>query len=817
MRRAALAALLLLGACQRASTPDANRLFDAATDQFRHGELAEARKLTMQGIDLTSSNPSSVDAWRFRLLSTEIHLVLREKDEARSILRESLPDGASFAPLRAKKQCLEGQLQIVEGQLGPAIGTLNAAERLAHEAGATDVFFDVLALRGQAEVRLGHWDDGRTSLSTLIDQAGHRADDYHLALGLINLGRAYVGLDRHDQALTYLKTAVDLTHVTMRIRSVALYNAGICYTRLGDFDRALTMQQQAAQASEPGPKVFFEQALGELGTTYLYKGELQQGTKYLERALGVAIGDPSMRRDAQLWANYLAWAYIQQGAWDDAERLSRQSRSLREPDSADVIYDTVNDAAIAQGRGRLNDAAKLYGSALAVRATDPFPIADAYVGLARLDLAKGRTAQAAAHFESALEVIERTQSTLIKTDYQLTYLTRGAGLYSEYIDTLVGQRQFDRALEIADSSRARVLGERQGVENRGRTPAREFQRVARQSGSTLILYSLGPKQSNAWAVTATGIEHASLPRASEIVPLVRDYQQMIVASSADPIASKGTPGDALYSMLVAPFARLLGPGAPVVIVPDAALSQLNFETLPVDGPRRHYWIEDVKMMVAPSLGILAAAPAPRAAAGPQQALVIGDPATPDDPHFPPLRYAAAEVSAVAAAFPNATVRRGASATPQAFRDAHPERFGFIHFTAHASANKESPLDSAVILSPDANGYKLYARDVAEGRLDAHLVTISACRTAGDRAYSGEGLVGFAWAFLRAGARRVLAGLWDVDDRSTSELMTQVYAGLARGDTPASAVRSAKLTLLAGGGVTAKPYYWGPFELIVATP
>ena len=78
-------------------------------------------------------------------------------------------------------------------------------------------------------------------------------------------------------------------------------------------------------------------------------------------------------------------------------------------------------------------------------------------------------------------------------------------------------------------------------------------------------------------------------------------------------------------------------------------------------------------------------------------------------------------------------------------------------------------------------------------------------------------MGFAWAFLRAGARRVLAGLWDVDDRSTSELMTQVYAGLARGDTPASAVRSAKLTLLAGGGVTAKPYYWGPFELIVATP
>ena len=102
----------------------------------------------------------------------------------------------------------------------------------------------------------------------------------------------------------------------------------------------------------------------------------------------------------------------------------------------------------------------------------------------------------------------------------------------------------------------------------------------------------------------------------------------------------------------------------------------------------------------------------------------------------------------------------------------------IHFTAHATANVESPLDSAVVLSGPDNGYKLYARDVAETPLRADLVTVSACRSAGERTYSGEGLVGFAWAFLRAGARNVIAGLWDVDDRSTARLMDALYGGLS---------------------------------------
>jgi CHAT domain-containing protein len=164
-----------------------------------------------------------------------------------------------------------------------------------------------------------------------------------------------------------------------------------------------------------------------------------------------------------------------------------------------------------------------------------------------------------------------------------------------------------------------------------------------------------------------------------------------------------------------------------------------------------------------------------------------------------------------------TVYQDSDATPAAYRDAPLDRFSMVHFTAHATANRESPLESSVVLSGPDTAYKLYARDVADTPLNAELVTVSACRGAGERTFSGEGLVGFAWGFLRAGARRVIAGLWDVDDRSTARLMDELYSGLQAGRTPARSLREAKLALIREGGQPASPYYWGPFELFTTVP
>jgi len=258
------------------------------------------------------------------------------------------------------------------------------------------------------------------------------------------------------------------------------------------------------------------------------------------------------------------------------------------------------------------------------------------------------------------------------------------------------------------------------------------------------------------------------------------------------------------------------------VFPDGRLSLLNFETLVARGcarpcpasadPRPHYWIDDVTVTTASSLSLLARSSLPAVPLDPNILLVgNADFASPD---FPTLAQAGKEIRLVEKSF--AESRRyaltGPAATASGYLDAHPERFAYIHFTAHGTASRLQPLDSAIILSPEADSFKLYARDIIKRPVSAYLVTISACNGAGTKTYAGEGLVGLSWAFLRAGAHNVIAGLWEVSNASTPQLMDELYQNLQAGQDPAVALRNAKLSLVHSAGNYRRPFYWAPFLL-----
>ena len=211
-------------------------------------------------------------------------------------------------------------------------------------------------------------------------------------------------------------------------------------------------------------------------------------------------------------------------------------------------------------------------------------------------------------------------------------------------------------------------------------------------------------------------------------------------------------------------------------------------------------------------------------------LLVGNSVAPND-KYPELPKAAAQMESVARHFPAAEERIFAreQATPAAYLASSPEQFSYIHFVAHGTASRLSPLDSAIVLSKivpsetvplktapsegnaENDSFKLYAREIIRHPLRADLVTISACYGAGERAYSGEGLVGLSWAFLRAGAHNVVAALWEATDASTEQLMDKFYDELNKGASPDAALRAAKLSLLRGGGFH-NPFYWAPFQL-----
>lgn len=819
MIRAALSGLLIvsIAACSSRPDDDLRKRYDSTTAQLWRGELNDAAAGARTGAELAVRESLSSWAWRFKLLSAEILLVSRSLPDAEALLNESPPSDDGW--IVAKHRFLQGQLAFLRGKPSEAVLVLDDAMRMAEQASATDVRLDIGPMKGQALIAQRRWDEAEQTLEATVDLARMRRDRYHESVALVNLGNVHLFRNRFDHALVFLERVIGFKDLEDRlVYSVALANAGICYQRLGEIERAIDAQTRAVTSHErPGrPRVFYERALGELGTTYLVKGDTKAAIANLRRAMQVAE-DAQLPADAGRWASHLALAHIRLGEWDEADRLNNVSKRLGGtlPDLAG--YNASYAAEIALGRGQATDAARLFRDVLSASRERPSLQWSAYEGLGRLAIAGKRPQEAERYFQNTLNLIERTRSDLLKADYRLSFLTRLLGFYQQYIDLLVDQGETHRALAIADSSRGRVLAERQGTTApRALTPV-ELRRAAAGLDAVLLFYWIGDR-SYAWQVTRDRIRLVPLPvNATQVDTLVKSYQQSIVTSLADPVNSASSPGDEIYATLIAPVVEGVRAGSRVVIVPDGALTRINFESLPVPGPGRHYWIEDVEIAVAPSLGTLSARAAPpRRRTLSDSVLLIGDPVS-SDPSFPQLRYASAEMSAVSKAFAGRTaVYRADQATPARYRDAMPEQFGVVHFTAHAAANAESPLDSAVILSKDGSGYKLYARDVAEQPLSADLVTISACRSAGERTFAGEGLVGFAWAFLRAGARRVIAGLWDVDDRSTAELMGHVYAEIAQGRTPSAALRSAKLAMIARGGAAAKPYYWAPFQVFIGS-
>jgi CHAT domain-containing protein/Tfp pilus assembly protein PilF len=837
-----LIALLAASAC-RSGIGGPEQLQDEAVNALRSGNLTAAQSRAERGLDLVRSQ-SVRWQWTFRLIRAESLILQLKLAEARIDLSQPLPSAADFESLRARQKYLLAKEQVAEGSLLDALSTVDEGR---HLPSTSDIQLDLDVLSGQIRSRLGRRAEGESLLLGAVEKAASLGDRYHQALALNDLGMGRLASNRFDEALPWFERVLSLTDLEpFTIYALSLHNAGICYARLGAHERALALQRRSVEIHERrGPPDRLEQALGALGRTYALQGDIRQALPFLRRAFSLA-STVHADADAALLAGNLADAYIDLGQWDEAARFNDDAiRISRVRRATKQVWYTLNAADIAKGRGRDDEARQLYENAIAASADEPIVRWNADAGLARVALAGRDDERAADYFERALHIIEQSQSDLLKTDYKLSYLNNLIQFYREYVDALIGQGRIDRALEVADSSRGRVLAERQRTASPLRVTAARFRGAAERSGKAILFYWLQPRASWLWVVTAKAIHLVPLPAGDQIEALVREHQEMIGSALADPLASEATPGAKLYKALVAPAAHWIPNGASVLVVPDGGLHGLNFETLPVSvkqpddtsSARRHYWIEDVQIQIVPSLGLLAdaglSAPAGqvrrvtrtaamRGTAPPDPAtpalLLIGSPAV-SDAKFPALSYASAEMAKVAANFGKSAVvsYEGPRASPVAYRNAGPDRFRMIHFTAHAAVNVESPLDSAVILAAQDGAYKLYARDIAELPLHAELVTVSACRSAGERAYSGEGLIGFAWAFLRAGARRVIAGLWDVDDQSTAGLMDGLYARLAAGAPPSRALREAKLAMMRQGGTLAKPYYWGPFELFTIAP
>jgi CHAT domain-containing protein/Tfp pilus assembly protein PilF len=821
LSRSILALSLFFIACARARNPQAE--FEQAQELFLRGDLTKAQGQAEGGWRYYSGRDPS-RAWEFRVLDAKVLTWRGMYGDVFPVLNAEFPVSLKNSPLDLQRRVQLGIAYVGLHRFEEAETVLAELERNCLTSGS-DVLGQVLIAQGMLQIERGEYNRAQVLFEKSLQLARQRNNRFSETVALLKLSNTALLQEHFEEAIDWSKLAYGAATALDAglIMEIVQGNMGWAYYKTGDPERALQLfqaaQERAVQLGAVASQVGW---LATTGYIYMDAKQFAVAEDYYRKSLDLARKIDS-KEDIPNALLSLAFVTVQTGQLDLARRYSDEAISLARVDGnrVDELYPMLAKGQIALRTGDSAQAEQIFREIATDPKVDPSLQWEAQHELAGVYEEERRFPDADNLYRTALSSFEAARSSLHHEDFQLPFMTNGARLYDDYIHFLLEQGKTAEALQTAEYSRAQTLAEGLGLlqKSSSMSPAAVNPlQIARDVGGTILFYWLGPKQSCLWVVTKDQIRMFQLPPATEIDTAVQNYRKALIGSR-DVLQTANPEGTKLFDILVGPAKQSIASNSRVVVIPDGSLNGLNFETLLVPEPKLHYWIEDVTVVNASSLRLLAAShksSKPVAA----KLLLMGDAVSPD-PEYGELPEAALEITNIEKHFTpgERQVYTRVKATAPAYLGSEPEQFAYIHFVAHGTASRSSPLDSAVILSKSSaeqDSFKLYARDIIRRPLHAELVTISTCYGAGTRAYTGEGLVGLSWAFLRAGAHNVIGALWEVSDASTPRLMDQLYDELRKGRSPEVALRSAKLSLLHSDGVFRKPFYWAPFQLYTGT-
>jgi CHAT domain-containing protein len=597
-------------------------------------------------------------------------------------------------------------------------------------------------------------------------------------------------------------------------------------------------------AAELGDRSSEAQARRRLGKIYCEQGELEAARGELEAARELAAGGGRQTREAEILVD-----------------LARVEDAAGRPEHA--------RRRVAEALERLEDLRTRIDSP-DLRTSYSSLLRDAYELEVDLLAAAHRADPAAGYDLQALEVAERARGRtllelLIEADVDLlagvdpALQERRRSLFRR-LDAKterLGDPQLDAPSRRLLEAEQVVLLQRLEVldaEIRRQSPAysaivrpkplgvREIQTLV-DPGTTLAVYLLGASKSYLWRVTTDAIDLFELPARAVIETVARRvhslWSELDVAARPLDHAAAEELAEMLRLEELAGLRRL-------AVIADGALHLVPFAALPVpahdpgsqspsDGPGqgvKQALITRADVVALPSASVLAFDRQRRNGAVARRSVaILADPAFgPDYPRLPGSRHEAEAITDVIAEVNGCAdcplaegpgvglTALGVDANLELVVSGRLRSYGILHFATHGVIDTENPALSGLVLSQiDARGRPrqgfLRLHDVYTLHLDAELVVLSGCRTALGPVVKGEGLIGLARGFMYAGAQRVVASLWQVEDQATAALMRDFYRALWQdGSSPATALARAQRALSRTRRFR-DPYYWAAFVLV----
>ncbi|HEU0252583.1 MAG TPA: CHAT domain-containing protein [Pyrinomonadaceae bacterium] len=381
---------------------------------------------------------------------------------------------------------------------------------------------------------------------------------------------------------------------------------------------------------------------------------------------------------------------------------------------------------------------------------------------------------------------------------------------------------------------------------------KDIQRQVLDENTVLLEYGLGETRSFGWFVTPDTIKSFELPAREAIETKARRVYELLTARNRTENSSLPPSINRIeleYANEAAELSRmLLGPvlselkNKRLVVVADGALQFVPFAALPV--PRVQDGlvplIVEHEVVSLPSASVLALirdevrgrSPAPKSIA------ILADPVFDkyDERIMKratlkefngirqgealgrlPFSRREAEAIMTSAATRDGMLALGFRASRTTATSGELSRYRIVHFATHGILNTQYPELSGILLSRfDEKGQPqdgfLQLHEIYNLDLPCELVVLSACQTALGKEIKGEGFVGLTRGFMYAGAARVVASLWKVDDAATAELMKSFYQSMFDDKlSPAAALRAAQINLWKQSAWRS-PYYWAAFTL-----
>ena len=626
-----------------------------------HGDLTQAQKEAERGRNrFQRSDPEW--AWKFRVLEAETLLLRGMSQEALALLhtQSAAPEDRN---LLVEMLAIEGVAYVRLHSFPEAERSLERAKQLCavvQEASCGSV----MRAQGILALERGQLASAQKFFEDCLSFARLKDDRFLEATALLNLSASSLKEEHFGEAADWADAAYQSSSAfgADSIATKALGNLGWAYYKLGDSENSLELFRQTENRAAKLGNIFDqENQITNIGYIYVNRHEFDMAAQTFRHALNLAEGIKA-KQDMYNALRVLARLSLQTGDTEKASQYAEQAQQIARESSnhTDELYPMLIQGQVAERSGDAVRARHIFDAVEQDQDCPVFLKWEAQHSLALLYEQQKLTDPADREYRAALATFETARETVKREDFHLSFLTNAAQIYDDYVHFLVARGNTDEALRWADYSRARTLSEGLGLLSKGSNaahtgpPPLNPREISRRAKGTLLFYWLGEKQSYLWAITPSKTSLFPLPPASEIDSLVQRYRKSLNGPE-DALAST-EDGHSLYRSLVAPARTLLASNAKVFIIPDGSLNNLNFETLVVDEPKPHYWIEDADVVNASSLRVLASSldgegvrENSRKSTRPRKLLLIGDSVAPSK-EYPELPRAGEQMASVARHF-----------------------------------------------------------------------------------------------------------------------------------------------------------------------